>query len=104
VLAEKATENGAVIAEIRTFDPGDGGSHDDLAEVDAVVTALSRAICTKTDILPAPHLLIEVLQRPLESTLLPRFAIHGAEVTRMGRVVGYSRQSKPLWLASAVQP
>lgn len=50
MLVENAAEHGAVITEIRTFDQGQAGSHDDLAEVDAVVTALSRAICTKTDI------------------------------------------------------
>jgi hypothetical protein len=59
VLAEKATEHGATVTEIRTFEPGEVGAHDDLAEVGAVVTALSRAICTKTDIwvpFPMPDL------------------------------------------------
>jgi hypothetical protein len=50
LLADKAAEHGAVISEIRTFDLGEVGSHDDLAQVDAVVTAVSQAICTKTDI------------------------------------------------------
>ena len=50
VLAEKAAEHGAVITEIHAFDPGQAGSHDDLAQVDVVVTALSRAIGTRTDI------------------------------------------------------
>ena len=48
MLAEKAAEHGATITEIHTFEPGQAGSHDDLAEVDAVITALSRAICAKT--------------------------------------------------------
>ena len=50
LLAETAAEHGAVITEIRTFDPGNAGSCDDLAEEDAVVTALSHAISSKTDI------------------------------------------------------
>jgi hypothetical protein len=50
ILAEKAAEHGAVISEIYAFDPGQAGSHDDLTEVDVVVTALSQAICTGTDI------------------------------------------------------
>lgn len=50
MLTQRANERGAVITEIRTFDPGEAGSHDDLADVDAVVTALTRAIGTKTDI------------------------------------------------------
>jgi hypothetical protein len=50
VLADKAAEHGAVISEIRTFDLGEVGSHDDLAQVDVVVTAVGRAIRTKTDI------------------------------------------------------
>jgi hypothetical protein len=50
VLAETAAEHGATITEIHTFDPGQAVSHDDLAQVDVVVTALSRAICTNTDI------------------------------------------------------
>ncbi len=43
-LAEKAAEQGAVIAEIYSFEHGEAASHHDLAEVEAVVTALSRAI------------------------------------------------------------
>ena len=72
MLADKAAEHGAVITEIRTFDPGQAGSHDDLAEVDAVVTALSRAICTKTDIwvpFPMPDLSREQHVRRLSLVL-----------------------------------
>lgn len=50
VLAETAAQHGATITEIHTFEPGEAVSHDDLALVDVVVTALSRAICTNTDI------------------------------------------------------
>ena len=49
ILADKAAEHGAVITEIHTFDAGQAGSHDDLAQVDVVVTAVSRAIITKTN-------------------------------------------------------
>ena len=49
-LAEKAAEQGAVIAEIYTFELGEAASHHDLAEVEAVVAALSRAIGTRTDV------------------------------------------------------
>ncbi|MCX6481821.1 MAG: hypothetical protein NT146_00750 [Mycobacterium sp.] len=49
-LAVKAAEQGAVIAESYSFEPGEPASSDDLAEVDAVVSALSRAIATRTDI------------------------------------------------------
>ena len=45
-LAEKAAEQGAVIAETYSFEPGEPAGHDDLADVEAVVTALSRAIAT----------------------------------------------------------
>lgn len=72
VLAEKATERGATVTEIRTFEPGEVGSHDDLAEVDAVVTALSRAICSKTDIwvpFPMPDLAREQHVRRLSLVL-----------------------------------
>ena len=41
VLAEKAAEHGAVITEIHAFDPGQAGSHDDLAQVDVVNSAES---------------------------------------------------------------
>lgn len=55
ILAEKAAEHGAVITEIHTFDPGQAGSHDDLGQVDMVVTALTRAICLKANMwIPFP--------------------------------------------------
>jgi hypothetical protein len=49
-LAVKAAEQGAVIAESYSFEPGEPASSDDLAEVDAVVSALSRAIATRVDV------------------------------------------------------
>ena len=49
-LAEKAAEQGAVIAETHSFEPGQPACADDLADVEAVVTALSRAIATRTDV------------------------------------------------------
>ena len=49
-LAVKAAEQGAVIAESYSFEPGEPASTDDLTEVVAVVSALSRAIATRTDI------------------------------------------------------
>lgn len=54
-LAEKAAEQGAQIVEAYSFDPGEAALHDDLTEVDAVVAALGRAVCTRTDIwMPFP--------------------------------------------------
>lgn len=54
-LQEKATEQGAVITETYSFDPGETASHDNLTCVEAAVTALSRAIETRTDIwMPFP--------------------------------------------------
>lgn len=49
-LAEKAAEQGAVITEVHSFEPGETAAHDDLAAVEAVVAALSRALSTRTDI------------------------------------------------------
>ena len=49
-LAEKAAEQGAVITETYSFDTGEAVCCDDLAEVEAVLAALSRAIATRTDI------------------------------------------------------
>ena len=49
-LAVKAAEQGVVIAESYSFEPGEPASSDDLAEVDAVVSALSRAIATRVDV------------------------------------------------------
>ena len=54
-LAEKAAEHGAEITETFSFDPGEAVSRDDLAEVEAVVAALSRALTTRTDVwMPFP--------------------------------------------------
>lgn len=56
MLLESATHQGAVIAETYVFDMGEPGSHDDLTQVSAVMSALSRAIATRTDIwVPFPH-------------------------------------------------
>lgn len=49
-LAVKAAEQGAVISESFSFEPGEPASSDDLAEVEAVISALSRAIATRTDV------------------------------------------------------
>lgn len=49
-LAEKAAEQGAVISATYSFDAGEAICCDDLAEVEAVLAALSRAIATRTDI------------------------------------------------------
>lgn len=49
-LAEKAAEHGAVIAERHGFEPGEAAMNDNLSEVDAVVTAISRAIATRADV------------------------------------------------------
>lgn len=50
VLAEKAAEHGARIAETFAFPVGAAASSDDLAQVDAVVAALSRAVGTRTSL------------------------------------------------------
>ena len=58
-LAEKAAEQGAVIAETYSFEPGDPGSQDDLTDVEAVVAALSRAVAIRADVwvpFPLPDL------------------------------------------------
>lgn len=49
-LAEKAAEHGAVIAERHGFEPGEAAMNDNLTEVDAVVTAISRAVATRSDV------------------------------------------------------
>jgi len=55
VLAAKAAEHNASIAEIHTFDSRQLGSADDLIDVDAVVTAIGRAIATMTPVwIPFP--------------------------------------------------
>lgn len=50
LLAEKAAECGASIAQTFAFAPGEVARNDDLTEVDAVVEALGRAIATGTSI------------------------------------------------------
>ena len=55
VLAAKAAEHNASIAEIHTFDPQQARSNDDLTEIDAVVKAIGRAIATMTPVwIPFP--------------------------------------------------
>lgn len=74
-LAEKAAEQGAVIAEIYSFEFGEAASQDDLADVEAVVTALSRAICTRADVwvpFPLPDLCREAHIRRLSLVLQRR--------------------------------
>lgn len=54
-LAEKAADQGAVIAETYGFDPGEAGACDDLTELEPVMAAMSRAIATRSDLwLPFP--------------------------------------------------
>lgn len=56
-LIDKAAAQGATIAESYGFEPGQAGANDNISEVDAVVTALSRAIATRTDVwAPFPFL------------------------------------------------
>lgn len=50
MLAAKAAEHGAVIAQTFAFGEGEAAGRDDLTEVNAVVEALGRAIATRTDI------------------------------------------------------
>ncbi|MEI6254405.1 MAG: hypothetical protein WCP30_16540, partial [Mycobacteriaceae bacterium] len=50
MLAAKAAEHGAVIAQTFAFAEGEAAEQNDLTEVDAVVEAVSRAIATRTDI------------------------------------------------------
>lgn len=55
MLTEKASEQGAVIAQTFSFDPGEAASRDDPTDVGAVVEALGRAIATRTSIwIPFP--------------------------------------------------
>jgi hypothetical protein len=49
-LDEKAARQGAVVTEQYFFDPGEAASQDELTEVEAVVTALSRAVATRADL------------------------------------------------------
>jgi len=71
MLATKAAEHGAVIAATHTYEAGEPGKHQDLAEIDAVVAAMSQAIRTRTNIwLPFPYdLLPEQHQRRLSLVL-----------------------------------
>ncbi len=74
-LAEKAAEQGAVIAEIYSFECGEAASHNDLTDVEAVVTALGRAICTRADVwvpFPLPDLCREAHIRRLSLVLQRR--------------------------------
>jgi hypothetical protein len=54
-LDEKAARQGAVVTETYCFDPCEAADQEELTEVDAVVTALSRAIATRADLwMPFP--------------------------------------------------
>lgn len=54
-LTERAAKQGAVVTETYCFEPGEATANDDLAGVEAAVTALSRAIATHVDIwMPFP--------------------------------------------------
>lgn len=50
MLARKAAEHGATIAEVHTFDPGQPAGRDDLTQIEPVVHALTRALATGNDI------------------------------------------------------
>ncbi|MGH3960830.1 hypothetical protein [Mycobacterium sp.] len=49
-LSEHAAQHGCVIADAYSFAPGEPAVHDDLTHVDAVVSALGRAIADRMDI------------------------------------------------------
>jgi hypothetical protein len=49
-LEEKAADKGAVITEIFSFNRGEAAAHDELMCVEPVISALSRAIKTGTDL------------------------------------------------------
>jgi hypothetical protein len=49
-LADTAAEHSAKIAEYQTFEPDEVSSHDDLAEANAVVTAVALAITRRIDV------------------------------------------------------
>lgn len=49
-LEEKAARQGAVVTETHCVGPGEAACQDELTEVEAVVTALGRAIATRADI------------------------------------------------------
>jgi len=50
MLAAKAAEHGAAIAQTFAFAEGEAAEQNDLTEVEAVVHAVSRAIATRTDV------------------------------------------------------
>ena len=55
VLVARAAEDGIAITEYFAFDLGAGAAHSEVADIEAVVEALSRAIVTRTPIwLPYP--------------------------------------------------
>ncbi len=61
MLGRQAAEQGVVIAQTFSFAPGEAAARDDLADIEAVVAALGRAVATRTDIwLPFP---VEDLRR-----------------------------------------
>lgn len=49
-LSQHAAQQGCAIADAFSFEPGEAVSHDDLTEVDAIVSALGRAIADRMDI------------------------------------------------------
>lgn len=71
MLAAKAAEHGVGIAATHSYEAGQPGKHDDLADIDAVMAALSQAIRTRASIwLPFPYdLLPEQHQRRLSLVL-----------------------------------
>lgn len=71
MLASKAAEHGVGIAATHTYEAGQPGKHNDLAEIEAVMAALSQAIRTRANIwLPFPYdLLPEQHQRRLSLVL-----------------------------------
>jgi hypothetical protein len=82
-LSQDAVQHGCAIADVFSFAEGEAASHGDLTEVDAVVSALGRAIANRMDIwvpFPGPDLGREQHWRRL-SLVLQR---HGLNV-RFGR-------------------
>ncbi|MGH3521721.1 MAG: hypothetical protein ACRDU4_02580 [Mycobacterium sp.] len=49
-LSAHAAQQGCAVADAFSFSPGEAASRDDLAEVDAIVSALGRAIADRMDI------------------------------------------------------
>jgi len=82
-LSEQAAQHGCAIADVCSFPLGDAASNDDLTQLDAVVSALARAIAERMDIwvpFPGPDFGREQHWRRL-SLVLQR---HGLNV-RFGR-------------------